>query len=423
MEHLLFAAYLILFAWLITKVKFFTRSGLSNSQLVILFLLKVMAGIFYGWVGISYEELPTMIDTWGYHFESLQEYELLKKDPWEFSTNLFRNTYEGGYANFLSTENSWWNDVKANLLVKIMAIFNILSFGQYYTNVIFYSFITLFGPVAIYRVMKDQFPGKNIPVLLTSFLIPSFLYWTSGLHKEGLIFLGLALMTYHFYFGFRENKFSISRILIILFGFVFVLILRNFVIITLLPPLLAWVLSSKLSTKPIYIFLVIGFISVALFFTSKYIHPKLDLPLATAVKQAEFLQLSGGSTIPVKILEPTVAGFIKNTPQALSISIIRPYPTDVRHLLSLAASLEINCILLMFLVFLVWRVRTKNSAAFIFFCLFFSLAVLLMIGFTVNNLGAIVRYRSIILPLLVVPMAAMIDWKRIKEKISPNIKN
>ena len=81
---MLFAAFLIFFAWLVTKVGFFRKSGLTNSQLVILFLLKVMAGIFYGWIGVYYGEMAQMIDTWAYHQESLQEYELLLSNPAEF---------------------------------------------------------------------------------------------------------------------------------------------------------------------------------------------------------------------------------------------------------------------------------------------------------------------------------------------------
>jgi len=60
--YILFAAYLIFFAWLVTKVKFFTASGLTSSQLVIIFLLKVMAGIFYGWIGVYYGEMAQMLD-------------------------------------------------------------------------------------------------------------------------------------------------------------------------------------------------------------------------------------------------------------------------------------------------------------------------------------------------------------------------
>src|SRR5215217_7903003 len=77
LEHLIFAAYLVLFAWLVTQVPFFTKSGLSRPQVVIVFLLKVMAGILYGWIGVYYGELAQMVDTWSFHFESVNEYRLL----------------------------------------------------------------------------------------------------------------------------------------------------------------------------------------------------------------------------------------------------------------------------------------------------------------------------------------------------------
>jgi hypothetical protein len=41
-----------------------------------------------------------------------------------------------------------------------------------------------------------------------------------------------------------------------------------------------------------------------------------------------------------------------------------------------------------------------------------------MIGYSVNSLGAIVRYRSLMLPLLLTPLLATTDWKRIARKLS-----
>ena len=81
MEYILFIVYLVLFAWLVTKVKFFTRTGLSQPQLIIIFLLKVMAGIFYGWIGLYYGGLAQMQDTWGYHYHSIQEYNYSTQIP------------------------------------------------------------------------------------------------------------------------------------------------------------------------------------------------------------------------------------------------------------------------------------------------------------------------------------------------------
>lgn len=389
---------------------------------MILFLLKVMAGIFYGWIGVYYGEMAQMIDTWAYHVESLDEYKMLLSDPPEFFGSLFRTSYEGGYENFLTTKNSWWNDVKANFLIKIMAIFNFFSFGHYYTNVIFYCFLTMFGPIAIYRVMTDIFPNKKLIVLLSTFLVPSFLYWTSGLHKEGLIFLGIALMTYYFYFGFREARFTLPRILMILFGFSLVLILRNFLVITLIPPIVAWAASQKLKWKPLLVYSLVAGLFILCFFTAKYLHPKLDFPQATVIKQGEFLRHKGGSSVAVNRLEPEPISFILNAPQALSLTVIRPYPSDVRHLLSLAAAVEINFLLFIFLIFLLWHKTGTKNPRFILYCLLLSFGILMMIGYTVNILGAIVRYRSIIFPFLVVPMAAMINWARISSYIYPNMK-
>src|SRR5947208_1887988 len=142
---------------LFNQFKFFTQSGLSKPQLVIIFLVKVMAGIFYGWIGVYYGKMAKMVDTWAYHYESLQECAMLKSDPLAFFSSIFHTNYNNGYLKFLSTHNSWWNDVKATFLIKVMAIFDLFSFGHYYVNVIFYSFISLFGSVALYKIMRTVF--------------------------------------------------------------------------------------------------------------------------------------------------------------------------------------------------------------------------------------------------------------------------
>ncbi len=420
---MLFAAYLILFAWLVTKVKFFTNSGLTTSQLIIIFLLKVMAGILYGWIGVYYGQMAQMVDTWAYHYESIQEYHFLRTDPAEFFTSLFQNTYDGGYTNFLISENSWWNDLKGNFFIKVMAVFNVFSFGHYYVNLIFYSFLSLFGPVAVYRVMQDVFPTRRIAVLLATFLTPSFIYWTSGLHKDGLIFLGFALVAYHLYFGFKEKSFPFYRVALILLGITLVLILRNFLILTLVPAIIAYVLANKLRYKPMAVYSVVYLTAALIFFTAKYVHPKFDFPEAVVTKQKEFLSLGGKSAVSVTELKPTFTSFVQNAPQAFTLSTIRPYPSDVHHLLSLAAAVEISILLLLFIAFLVWSKNGVPLSPFLLFCLFFSFSVLMMIGYSVNILGAIVRYRSIIFPFLMVPMIAAIDWTKINRLLFGNILN
>ena len=424
MEYLLFVAYLVLFAWLVTKVKFFIFTGLSKPQLIIIFLLKVMAGIFYGWIGLYYGGLAQMQDTWSFHTASIQESHLLYSRPGEYFTNLFIDPYDSGVSKFFDSNDSYWNDLKGNMLIKILSVFNIFSFENYYVNVIFYSFITLFGAIGIYRVMADVFPGKKITILLSTFLVPSFLYWTSGLHKEGLIFTGLSLVIYIIYFSLKEKRLGFKRLFILLAGMILILTLRNFIIVIILPAILAWLLASRWPKFGLLIFSSLYLFFGILFFTLRYIDTRLDFPQAVVNKQQEFMQLKGGnSTIPIKQLQPTAISFLKTTPQAINLSTIRPYPSDVRHILSLAAAIEINALLLMFFLFLFFRTDGNRSKNLAYFCLFFSFSLLLAIGFSVNNLGAIVRYRSIIMPLLIIPMAAQIDWSKLGTFFNSNIKN
>ncbi|MCX6320145.1 MAG: hypothetical protein NTW29_22890 [Bacteroidetes bacterium] len=422
MEYLLFVAYLVLFAWLVTKVKFFTQTGLSKPQLIILFLIKIMAGIFYGWIGTYYGGLAQMYDTWSYHGESISEYHLLSTNPGEYFTNLFHNTYEGSVGSILNSGNSYWNDLKGNFFIKILSIFNIFSFGHYYVNVIFYSFITLMGPVCIYRVMAHAIPGKKNAITIAAFLVPSFIYWTSGLHKEGLIFTGISLITYVVYFATQQKKLGWKRLLMLLFGLLLLLTLRNFLFVLILPAILTWLLANRWPKYGLAIFASLYIIGSVVFFTARYINPKLDFPQAVVSKQKEFMQIKGATSVPIKELEPTAGSFLLNTPQAITLSTIRPYPSDVHHILSLAAAIEINALLLLFLLFLFFRQKGTRSRNLIYFCAFFSFSLLLGIGFSVNNLGAIVRYRSVIIPLLVVPMIARTDWDRVYKLFFNGIK-
>ena len=416
MDYLLFILYLLLFSWVVTRITFFKKTGLSKPQLVILFLLKVIAGIFYGWMGQYYGGLAQMVDTWNYHYHGLLEYRLLESDPKEYLTNLFYDPYHNeGTNSFFSSHDSYWNDLKSNVFVKIISIFDIFSFGHYYVNVIFYVFISLFGSIAFYRVMADVFPKQKTIVLLSIF-VPSFLYWASGIHKEGLIFTGIALIVYQVYFAMREKIFNIKTSAGLLLGLFILFLLRNFILVIIFPALFAWILANRRPQQGLKVFTVVYVFFTIAFFTLRYVYPGFDFPQAVVSKQEAFTQLKGKSSIPTNKLEPNAWSFVKNMPQAISMSSLRPYPSDVRHLLSLAAMVETELILLLFVLFIVVpRKDTAISKNAIYFSIFFSLSLLLTIGFTVNNLGAIVRYRSIVLPFLVAVMACQTNWKSIGE--------
>jgi hypothetical protein len=277
--------------------------------------------------------------------------------------------------------------------------------------------------VAMYRVFTDVFPGKKIQVLIATFLIPSFAYWTSGIHKDGLVFMAISLVIYHVYFSLKEKRFKRSRIFPLLASFIIILSFRNFLFVILVPAITAWTLAYHYPKKNALIFIATYLASAILFFSLRYIFPALDFPQAVVNKQKAFKTLQGNSGIDFPELKPNIGSFLINTPQALSSTTLRPHPGDVKHILSMAAATETAFLILMVLLFLLWRTDGIRSTSFIWFSVFFSFSFLLLIGFSVNFLGAIVRYRSIVLPLLLVPVISLIDWERIYSILFNNIKN
>ena len=229
---------------------------------------------------------------------------------------------------------------------------------------------------------------------------------------------------YSIYFGTKEKRWGFKRVLSLITGLLLLLVLRNFILVIIIPAIVAWLTANRWPKYSLAIFTTVYILFGILFFTARYALPALDFPQAVVNKQQEFIQLKGGnSSIPIEELEPNAISFLKNMPQAINLSAIRPYPSDVRHILSLAAAIEINVLLLLFAVFLIWHRNGLKSKNLVYFCIFFSFTILLAIGFSVNNLGAIVRYRSVIMPFLVVPMLASLDWGRLGGLFFSNIRN
>ncbi|MBI1779979.1 MAG: hypothetical protein HYR66_01200 [Sphingobacteriales bacterium] len=368
-------------------------------------MLKVFAGVIYGFIYSRIPDHKIYADTWRFYYESLDETDLLFHDPVQYLTNIFHNPYNRGYERLFSGTHSYWSDLKSNIMVKLVSVFNIFSLRNYYINAIFYSFLTFFGPVALYRLYVTIFPGKNFYLLAGCFLIPSFLYWCSGIHKDGLIFMAIAFIMYNMQQMNAEKGTGFKRSAYIIACLIFILPMRNYVSVALIPPLLAWLMIKKFKQRPWLSFVVVYSFFGTLFFITRFFDPKINLPLSFSIRQAEFIKLKGNSYIETTRLKPGFKSFVNNLPEALNHSLLRPYPTEVKNVQYLLAAIEVIAFIILIIMFLYKgkRVFDKPSVLFAFF---FSLSLFMIIGYIIPNIGAIVRYRSILLPLTIAPMLA-----------------
>ncbi len=160
-----------------------------------------------------------------------------------------------------------------------------------------------------------------------------------------------------------------------------------------------------------------------MFFSLKFIHPKLDLPEYVSSRQLTFIQLAGkaASAININPLFPDFRSFFNNAPQALNQTLMRPYLSENITLLYVPLAIEILFFEILFVAYLFFPLKKPIHDGFIYFGLFFTLSMFLLIGYTIPIIGAIVRYRSIYFPLLITPFACLIDFH--KMKVSLNYQN
>lgn len=414
MNYLLFTVYLLILCWLLLRLPVIKKIGLNKKTVLALFLCKIVAGIAIGWVSIHIYGPGN--DYWDLNDAAWKEYQLLLTHPGTYFTNIFTSGYPGGYGGLFSSFNSYWNDLKGNLLIKLVSMFNILSRGDYYINSLFFNFIIFFGHVVFYKFFVAVFKERKWLVVVGCFLIPSTLYFTSGMHKDGIVFLLLSILIYCVYRWLQQNKITVKRLLLIVVSFILLFLIRNYIFIALVPALLAWIFTQKTKWKPAFVFAAVYFIAGLLVFNVDVLFSKIKPLNIIITKQTEFLNLPHTeTTISLTPLQPTFKSFAANAPEAFNHLLLRPYLWELPVVLLLPLNIELLICQLLFLLYIFYhkKINDKPAAGLIYFLVFFCITMFLLIGYIVPNLGSLVRYRSVYLPLIITLQLCLIQWEKV----------
>jgi hypothetical protein len=413
--YFFFFVYLFFCGWLLSKIRFVRQSGLGNIMLWLLFGVKVAAGIA---AGLLYQNQPES-DTWKNHAQALEEYHLLFSHPKIYLTNLFYSGYGHGYSGFWAASDSYWNDLKTNLLLKFISVLDIFSFGHYYVNVVLYNFIVLLGAVVLYRMFQKMYSNAKWALIIGCFLLPSTLFFTSMIHKDGLVFVALAIVCYGMQAFVQIKRMQLTHLLALGLSLLLIVFFRVYIAVVLLPALTAWYIAATKNLRPWLVF-ILTFTACGILFFASVTVPALNLPAAVVQKQAAFLALEqANSFIGVPKLTTAVVDFITAAPMAFSHTLLRPsfFDWSLSPML-LPFVLEWTVYWLLVPAFVLFRYRTRAIPVYLIFAFFFFITMMLIIGYTVPALWAIIRYKSILLPLVVTPLIAGTDWQKLAKRLS-----
>ncbi len=293
-----------------------------------------------------------------------------------------------------------------NLIVKSLAVLDIITLRNLYTNTLIYNFAVFTGSVAMYRAVGPYIIRFRWLLIVAIFLLPSVLYFTSPIQKDGLILMCTGFIFYYLV-KILNIRFTMMRLLATIFFFALILFLRNFVAIILLPAIFAWIISHYNPKRKWVIFSSVLFVCVVLFFNLKSISPSADFPKNVSDRRVAFDTISSVSNtyLPLGKLSPDLPGFAIEAPQAFFHAFFLPLPFTSWK--SILFSIELYVVWIFFL-FTLFRKRKDTTIHPLFLSiLFFALINLIMIGYTIPNLGALIRYRSIYLELIFVSIIAV----------------
>ncbi len=326
----------------------------------------------------------------------------------------------------------FYSDPKSFFVIRIAVFFDLITFSTYSATAIFFALFGFVGGWAFFITFYKQFPHLHKWIALSVLSIPSVIFWGSGVLKDTITLSALGLLTYAINkLLIRKDLTIINVILLLLSGWIIIKV-KMYIILCFLPAAFFWVYAKQLFTTGSFVTrvllapLLIPFVLVGAYFGVSKISEKdekysLDQIAKTAQITAYDIRYwtgrDAGSGYSIGELDGTFSGMLLLAPQAVNVSLYRPYLWEVKKPLMLLSALESFCFLIL-TIFLLVRYPLAFFKAFndpnILFCFVFSLVFAFGVGVSTFNFGTLARYKIPLLPFYSLGLVLMFNKLKLR---------
>lgn len=293
-------------------------------------------------------------------------------------------------------------------MVKLLSPILLVSFFSYLVSTLFMSLISFWGGWKLYQVFRDILPQRPDLAFVAVFLVPSALFWGSGIMKDTFTLAGINYVIYCLYFSVFKRQFKPRLYAGALIASTLVFLLKGYIILTFLPALLFGInelIKVEIVNKMIkrglglVLLLITGIIFYAIptFLQASSDKYTLD-SLEGRVRGFHTWHTDvGGSTYNLGEVEYTPSGVLKKIPQALNVTFFRPYVWEARNPVVLLAAIE-SALLAALCLLIIYKLGFKfmryiREKPILYTFLVYSLIFGFVVGFTSYNFGALGRYK------------------------------
>lgn len=393
--------YLLHFIILATAIWLIGRKQPDNRIFYIGMLLKLAAGICLGLIFKTYY--------WG-------------GDTFQY--------FEGASALASRPLAEWWqmlgqaeigyfpDQPRAILFTKIVSGFILLTKGDYWVVACYFSFLSFLAFWFFYRQIYSTLPNIKWPVIIGFLLVPSTVFWSSGILKDTLTNAAVVYICAFMLKLFYRKKIHIPEVLLTTLSVWLLFSIKYYLLIVLMPLVLYALIDQSMrrgGVKKSVRAMVYSVIVVGTLLVAPPVNPNLNvLKLPEIIhrnQQEAFVPTHGDSSIDVRI-EPSWGNLMQSLPHSLVIGLYGPSIFDKGSMWSWIPKIEnlILALLTVFTLFLLWRQRLFSPDILVMAALIFILSLALVLPLAAPNFGALVRYKATFTPFLFTLVTILPCW-------------
>jgi hypothetical protein len=330
----------------------------------------------------------------------------------------------------------FFHDTSSYTVIKIAAFFDLFTFSTYSATAVCFALIGFIGSWMMFRSFYEERPHLVKHIALATLFIPSVFFWGSGLLKDTITLAALGFATYFIRQIFIKRRIKILHIILLLFVLYTTYVIKKYILLCYLPAALLWVYISIFSSvrSVMLKFLVFPFVvvvgGISGFFAVLQVgkdDPRYALQLLgkTAMVTANDIAYQtgrdAGSTYSLGVLDGSFGSMVRLGPQAVNVSLFRPYLWEVRNPLMLMSALESLFMLTMTLYVFYRAGRYLKQTLFnadVIFCLMFSITFAFAVGVSTFNFGTLARYKIPLLPFYLLALLFLSDESNKRRNLS-----
>ncbi|MDN5205651.1 hypothetical protein QQ008_29980 [Fulvivirgaceae bacterium BMA10] len=411
---------------LIFAVIYIFKAKISNEILRKYFFLGLIVKILGALsIGFLYQFYYEGGDTFAYHTHGSRHiWEAFMDSPIAGLKLLFADGVHYPDTYSYSSKIWYYKDPSAYNIVRISAIFDLLTFSTYSATAVLFSIATFSGIWALFLTFYKICPKLHFQLALAILFMPSVFLWGSGILKDSVTLCSLGWATYAVHKAFFLRRHVIRNLIVFLIACCLIFAIKKYILLTFLPAVIIWIFTYKMVKihNLVLKILITPFIllisaMIAYFAITKIgdddpryaVENLAETAKTTAYDIAYWTGRDAGSTYELGELDGTFLGLLKLGPKAINTALFRPYLWEIKSPLMILSSMEalISLSLTIYLIFATRVIGLKlifNNPTIIF-CLAFSLVFAFAVGVSTFNFGTLSRYKIPMIPYYFTGMA------------------